>query len=469
VEFAVSFSGPSRTVRWSIAIDTSTPFPPISAGFYLGHQQSDEFFPNSVKEMNSRFEGDSMRHQNAVAAVPALQSVRIELKNASSAITKNLGPSILDPTPLNGRIVVRSGVLQATLLADAVEQINAKAAQLGDLPGNPTSQVQEIQGGYVRRFEGADIYFSDQTGAHEVHGDIRAKYNALQGPNGVLGLPVTDETGTPDGVGRFNHFVGGSIYWTPNTGPMMVRGAIRDLWASQGWETGPLGYPVMDEYRFRTNSPNTDPVVLWSLFQNGAIVSTPDGPAPAVALAAEVSPDCLRSLVRQQFDQAFHKSPDNIGLQPNVETIAVSDWTGDFWASGPRMITFRLHGFHDNGLAPDTNFSIDAQLRFGLTWPPTFTEPATKTLVVELGNLSVTANGLSSDAVAHGVANGIEAAFQQPISILDIPVGSFPPDFIGLLVTQGGSLQFLMNPLPPDIGQLRQLIANRRISAFCGN
>jgi len=54
--------------------------------------------------------------------------------------------------------------------------------------------------------------------AFEVHGDIRKKYDALGGPGGPLGLPLTDETATPDGVGRFNHFQGGSIYWTPRTG-----------------------------------------------------------------------------------------------------------------------------------------------------------------------------------------------------------------------------------------------------------
>ena len=45
---------------------------------------------------------------------------------------------------------------------------------------------------------------------------------------GFLHYPVTDETGTPDGVGRFNHFEGGSIYWTPGTGAKEVHGAIRD-------------------------------------------------------------------------------------------------------------------------------------------------------------------------------------------------------------------------------------------------
>ena len=85
-------------------------------------------------------------------------------------------------------------------------------------------------------------------GAFEVHGDIREKYLALGAEASILGYPRTDETATPDGVGRFNHFQGGSIYWTPGTFAHEVHGLIRDLWAQLGWERNPqLGYPITDE------------------------------------------------------------------------------------------------------------------------------------------------------------------------------------------------------------------------------
>jgi hypothetical protein len=91
-------------------------------------------------------------------------------------------------------------------------------------------------------------YSSPATGSHQVCGPIRAKYLSLGGPSGFLGYPVTDETGTPDGIGRFNHFANaGSIYWTPSTGAWSIHGGIRAKWASLGWETSFLGYPVTDE------------------------------------------------------------------------------------------------------------------------------------------------------------------------------------------------------------------------------
>ncbi|MCX5336351.1 LGFP repeat-containing protein [Streptomyces sp. NBC_00140] len=101
--------------------------------------------------------------------------------------------------------------------------------------------------GTSRDFEHGSICWSPDTGAHEVHGDIRVKYAQLGGSSGLMGYPATDELGCPDSVGRFNHFQGGSIYWTPQTGAHEVHGAIRDLWSNMGWEGSFLGYPAGDE------------------------------------------------------------------------------------------------------------------------------------------------------------------------------------------------------------------------------
>jgi len=86
----------------------------------------------------------------------------------------------------------------------------------------------------------------------------------------LLRGPLTDETGTPDGVGRYNHFQGGSIYWTPETGAHEVHGHIRDEWARMGWERGRLRYPTSDERGMSDGG-------RYSQFQGGAIVWTPEG------------------------------------------------------------------------------------------------------------------------------------------------------------------------------------------------
>jgi uncharacterized protein with LGFP repeats len=124
--------------------------------------------------------------------------------------------------------------------------------------------------GRCRDYQNGSIYWTPQTGAHEMHGFIRLHWVRHKK---LLGYPVTDETGCPDGVGRYNHFERGSIYWTPQTGAHEVHGMIRELWASMGWERSFLGYPVTDETGPADNRA--------SRFQRGHISWTPAGGAKA--------------------------------------------------------------------------------------------------------------------------------------------------------------------------------------------
>jgi hypothetical protein len=126
--------------------------------------------------------------------------------------------------------------------------------------GYPMTDEQVTTDGMARFNDFANaasaIYWTPGTGAWLIRGDIRGKWASLQLGGTMLGYPTTDETTTPDGIGRFNHFsstaslrnVDGSIYWTPRTGAWSVHGAIRAKWASMGWERSCLGYPVSDEF-----------------------------------------------------------------------------------------------------------------------------------------------------------------------------------------------------------------------------
>jgi hypothetical protein len=79
-----------------------------------------------------------------------------------------------------------------------------------------------------------------------------------------FGYPITDETATSDRVGRFNHFRAiqqngqtsdSSIFWHPDTGAHEIFGAIRDKWASLGWEKSNLGYPTGHEVKLKSLNP----------------------------------------------------------------------------------------------------------------------------------------------------------------------------------------------------------------------
>ncbi len=120
--------------------------------------------------------------------------------------------------------------------------------------GAPTSDTASTSDGaqfndFVNNGNVGSIYYTDATGAHAVYGEIRKKWAAL-GYGQILGYPTNDEDGTPDGIGRFNHFLKGanvgSIYYTPSTGAHAIYGEIRKKWAAYGYEKG-LGYPTNDE------------------------------------------------------------------------------------------------------------------------------------------------------------------------------------------------------------------------------
>ncbi len=128
----------------------------------------------------------------------------------------------------------------------------------------PTAQ----NNGYYTHFQGGSIFWSGSTGAHIVWGGIREKWSALGWEQGRLGFPTTDETATPDGIGAYNHFQGGSIYWSPSTGAHSVWGAIRDKWTALGWEQSYLGYPTTDEVALGDGG-------AFNHFQNGSIYWSP--------------------------------------------------------------------------------------------------------------------------------------------------------------------------------------------------
>lgn len=392
---------------------------------------------------------------------------------------------ILKPPPIDvGRkieIKADGSYVDARADARAISAIDEKAATLGYGPQDRVGNVTAVQGGYLGRYPNHDIYSVPGGAAVEVHGDIRAKFNALGGAGGLLGIPVTNEQVAPDGVGRYNHFKGGSIYWTPRTGPMSVRGTVRDRWASSGWELGPFGYPVQDQHRMLLQGPL--PLIEWCRFENGLIASDARGvlpvpmalQTPAETLGRIASPALLTyaelgALFGARLNQQFQASPDNVALRPGVALTGVSNWQYGFWASTSRSVGFRFRGFHDNGLAPDTNFVIDIRLRFELVWSSSFTEPVQKSLVAVLDYLNVGHDGgLALAQVYASVDSGIIGAFYASdsnphdpdhpevpsgaIFVADVPTGANTItgkiDILDVLITATGDLQVLVNPLTP--------------------
>lgn len=132
------------------------------------------------------------------------------------------------------------------------DHYNALGGMNSGLGYPTTSELTTPDGiGRYNHFSGpASIYWTPSTGAWSIKGAIRDKWASLGWETGVCGYPITDENTCPDGVGKYNHFNknNASIYWTPSTGAHEVHGLIKDKWASLGWERSSLGYPTSDEY-----------------------------------------------------------------------------------------------------------------------------------------------------------------------------------------------------------------------------
>lgn len=107
--------------------------------------------------------------------------------------------------------------------------------------------------GRTQPFQGGIASWHPETGANVVWGLIGQRW--LQIGREAFGYPITDELPTGDGRGRFNHFRAvqlpgkpeASIFWSPQTGAHEVYGAIRAKWGEMGWERSTLRFPVTAE------------------------------------------------------------------------------------------------------------------------------------------------------------------------------------------------------------------------------
>ena len=326
--------------------------------------------------------------------------------------------------------------------ADCTKKIKAKAQALGSaFTGAAISDINApltVTGGKKVDFQNCDIYCSPSTGTHEVHGDIRRKYDSKGGPNSDLKLPETDETTTPDGRGKFNHFSGnGSIYWHPNTGPMEVRGGIRHSWATQGWERSLYGYPTSDEMHI-----NSSPNQWFSDFQNGVIFW--ENNAEKQPKTASLSPAQLRNAVKKLFRE---KANDPKLTIDSVAIVSVSNTRYDFMRSKNRTITFEIKGEYQLDWLPDPDYTITLQLAFEANPVPN-ANLATKIFVSLISGNVYTYNfaGIGTGELANQLAAKLNEVFSSPI---DLTADQNIPAEAGLLsfkVMQTGELKFFFRP-----------------------
>lgn len=152
-----------------------------------------------------------------------------------------LDESMMTPSPTPGGIVVH----------DAFRTKLESLSMNIDL-GDPISEESTTpQGAHVQYFEKGAIVFILQPKPKTVI--VYDAYQRWKFSVDKLGLPSDEQGMTPDGIGHFQHFEHGSVYWTTE-GMWTVYEPIRTTWAALGWEKDPatgwekgLGYPISDE------------------------------------------------------------------------------------------------------------------------------------------------------------------------------------------------------------------------------
>ncbi|AWB84972.1 hypothetical protein C3E79_00445 [Corynebacterium liangguodongii] len=179
-----------------------------------------------------------------------------------------------------------------------------------------TSDISLGNQWYVQHFEGGHVYTHNALPATQasIQGAIYDKWQSMGGHNSDLGFPISDELTTPDGIGRYNVFEGGMIYWTPQHGAHPVTDPVLLDWAAAGYEKSSYGYP--------TGDPKDEGVSVTQDFEGGTLESFKVEEMPGGALIGtipylEFPSDQLAAEFFDRVEAGLESipKPDSVSLQ----------------------------------------------------------------------------------------------------------------------------------------------------------
>lgn len=327
--------------------------------------------------------------------------------------------------------------------------IRAKWATLGyekSFLGYPKTDESScpVLGGKYNLFQGGTIlWFPDSEEAFEVHGAIRSKWGQLGWESGFLGFPVTDECTTPDGIGRYNHFQNGSVYWKPSISAHEVHGLIRGYWASKGWErNSELGYPISDEIPTSEGSKNRyndfeNGVVFWKHGNETAVPLTKLTINNASRTAGEVVTEINKIIIPALT------SNSSVYIKSGPYLAEVADYSYDGSVVHNRRYKIHTNIGIDVSAMPDPTSSIDL-------WIEISYDRSDKKVKAYLTNWSVhthvpwpTSMGVSASSINSKFRSALDPMLWKPNVVGSIPAGI---NILSVKVVPNGDLNVYIEP-----------------------
>ncbi|ORW17640.1 hypothetical protein AWC19_20335 [Mycobacterium palustre] len=153
---------------------------------------------------------------------------------------------------------VAAGLLAPAAAASPIGDAEAAMMAAWDKAGGDTSPLGARKGdvypagdGFALDFDGGKMFYTTDTGAKFLYGPILDKYESQGGPAASdLGFPTINEVpglaGPDSRVATFSASDKPVIFWTPDHGAFVVRGALNAAWDKLGSSGGVLGAPVGD-------------------------------------------------------------------------------------------------------------------------------------------------------------------------------------------------------------------------------
>jgi hypothetical protein len=230
--------------------------------------------------------------------------------------------------------------------------------------GLPTAPEVPIGGGHQQVFKDAQMYWrSGSASAFMVMGAILAKFLSTGG-TGTWGFPVSDENDVLNHanakIGRISEFERCSVYWSGASGAAIVYGDIRDKYRSVGGPTSELGFPTSDE----SNVPGAAAPARVNSFRHGSIVWFGSPAETYVCLAFDITLGTVDTVESEgwlmgQNDLYMYVTIEQNGFVVHSERLPASGDHGDHnvWDVS------RTFSLGPSGITPN---DINLTVRFGL-------------------------------------------------------------------------------------------------------